>query len=199
MITLISMPSRVWHKSFMAEYGDRFCQAIKKRLIDSDDEKIRDLEQGCSHQAIVAFNMIKNRLGTRKAANLETEVFKLKFIKKCLESQFLEKRIQGIKELNEVISETTTQGDSQVTQELIEWISSNGVFTAIWDPKKTHLQLVQRSGDIFRMLLKEDLLSEALLEQFWNLTKSDYKLEIFKILNDVEYQLEQKQIEYIFN
>jgi hypothetical protein len=49
------------------------------------------------------------------------------------------------------------------------------------------------------MLLKENLLSEALLEQFWNLTKSDYKLEIFKILNDCEYHLEQPQIEYIFN
>ena len=32
--------------------------------------------------------------------------------------------------------------------------------------------------------------STALLEQFWNLTKSDYKLEIFKILNDCEYSLE---------
>jgi len=40
------------------------------------------------------------------------------------------------------------------------------------------------------MLLKESLLSTALLEQFWNLTKSDYKLEIFKILNDCEYSLE---------
>ena len=49
------------------------------------------------------------------------------------------------------------------------------------------------------MLLKESLLSTALLEQFWNLTKSDYKLEIFKILNDCEYSLEQPQIEYIFS
>lgn len=49
------------------------------------------------------------------------------------------------------------------------------------------------------MLLKEDLLSEDLLKQFWNLTKSDYKLEIFKILNDCEYMLEQPQIEFIFD
>lgn len=86
-----------------------------------------------------------------------------------------------------------------MTQDLINWIQENQVFTAIWDPKKTHLQLVQRSGDIFRMLLKEDLLSEDLLKQFWNLTKSDYKLEIFKILNDCEYSLEQPQIEFIFD
>ena len=50
---------------------------------------------------------------------------------------------------------------------------------------------MQRSGDIFRCFLKEDLLTEELLTMFWNLTKSDYKLEVFKILNDCEYYLEQ--------
>ena len=74
---------------------------------------------------------------------------------------------------------------------MIEWILNNQVFSLIWDPKKTHIQLVQRSGDIFRCFLKEDLLTEELLTMFWNLTKSDYKLEIFKILNDCEYYLEQ--------
>ena len=37
------------------------------------------------------------------------------------------------------------------------------------------------------------------MEQFWNLTKSDYKLEIFKIINEYEYYLGQPQIEYIFD
>ena len=41
-------------------------------------------------------------------------------------------------------------------------------------------------------------MSEELLSQFWNLTKSDYKLEIFKILNDCEYYLGQPQIEFLF-
>lgn len=37
MITLVSMPSKLWHKSFLREYGDRFCDAIAKRLIESTD------------------------------------------------------------------------------------------------------------------------------------------------------------------
>ena len=37
------------------------------------------------------------------------------------------------------------------------------------------------------------------MEQFWSLTKSDYKLEIFKIINEYEYYLGQPQIEYIFD
>ena len=98
-----------------------------------------------------------------------------------------------------MVIETTVQSDAQVTQEIINWITSNEVFSQIWDPKKTHIQLVQRSGDIFRCFLKEDLLNEELLNMFWNLTKSDYKVEVFKILNDCEYYLEQAQIEFIFS
>ena len=57
---------------------------------------------------------------------------------------------------------------------------------------------MQRSGDIVRCFLKASLLNEQLLAQFWNLTKSDYKLEVFKILNEVDYFLEQPHIEFIF-
>lgn len=42
-------------------------------------------------------------------------------------------------------------------------------------------------------------MTQELMEQFWNLTKSDYKVEVFKILNEVDYTLEQPQIVFIFN
>ena len=93
MITLVSMPSKLWHKDFVAEYGTRFCAAIENRFLNTKDEKIRDVDNSCIYQAIVATNMIKQRLMPHYQARKEMEVFKLKFIKKCLESQFLEKRI----------------------------------------------------------------------------------------------------------
>ena len=52
------------------------------------------------------------------------------------------------------------------------------------------MQLVQRSADIFRCFLKQDLMSEELLAQFWNLSKSNYKQEVFKILHDCDFYLE---------
>ena len=38
-----------------------------------------------------------------------------------------------------------------------------------------------------------------LLEQFWSLSKTDYKSEVFKIINDAAYLLGQEHIEYLFN
>ena len=38
-----------------------------------------------------------------------------------------------------------------------------------------------------------------LLEQFWSLSRSDYKSEVFKIINDSALYLEQEHIEYLFD
>ena len=49
MITLISMSSKLWHKAFIEDYGPRFCNAIEKRFLESDDKTIRELDQQCSY------------------------------------------------------------------------------------------------------------------------------------------------------
>lgn len=58
---------------------------------------------------------------------------------------------------------------------------------------------MQRSNEIFKILPKEDLLSMTLLKQFWTLSKSDYKSEVFKIINEAAYHLNQEHIEYLFD
>lgn len=62
MITLISMPSKLWHQNFVEEYGSKFVDAIAKRFLDEDDSKIRELEANCTEQAISAIKQIKERL-----------------------------------------------------------------------------------------------------------------------------------------
>lgn len=49
MITLFSMSSNIWHKRFIEEYGPRYCNAIEKRFLESDDKNIRELDQSCSY------------------------------------------------------------------------------------------------------------------------------------------------------
>ena len=58
---------------------------------------------------------------------------------------------------------------------------------------------MQRSNEIFKILPKENLLSPELLQQFWSLTKSDYKSEVFKIINETAFYLQQEHIEFLFD
>lgn len=85
--------------------------------------------------------------------------------KKFMSSELLDRRILGIKELNTIIRNTShSYGNFVFTlEELINWCRDNGVFTILWDHRKTHQQLVQRSNEIFKILPKEDLLSPELL------------------------------------
>lgn len=120
---------------------------------------------------------------------------------KNLNSEFLERRINAIKDLNSVLWKNTVQSSKSFSTEfLIDWMMQQNVFTTIWDSKKTHMQLVQRSNDIFKLLMKEDKMSNELLDLFWNLTNTPaYKSEVFKIINEAAFHLKTSHIEYFFN
>ena len=88
-------------------------------------------------------------------------------------------RRQSIKEINNLIK--VSHGSGQ--QDLINWMNQNSVFGILWDPRKTHLELVKQSKDIFNILAQKRLLTPELLEAFWNLgTDRAYKSEVFQIL-----------------
>ena len=81
---------------------------------------------------------------------------------------------------------------------LIEWIEKNGVYSILFDTKKTHLQLVQRTADILKLLLQEDKFTPQILDMFWSLSRAEYKFEIYKIVNEVSIWFKQEHIDYIF-
>ena len=62
----------------------------------------------------------------------------------CLKSNYLERRIQGIRDLNQIIKNQRMYSANKnfTSLFLIEWMQSNGVFSILFDTKKTHLQLV---------------------------------------------------------
>ena len=72
-----------------------------------------------------------------------TEVIKLEVALMCLKSSFLERRIQGIRDLNTVIRNNRMFNSKTFPAKyLIEWMEQNGVYTQIFDTRKTHIQLV---------------------------------------------------------
>jgi len=73
---------------------------------------------------------------------------------------------------------------------LVQWMTTHNIFDIIWVAKRTHAQLVERSNDIWRLLLKEKLLTNEQLQMFWDLTKTqDYKSAVYKIVNESSFYL----------
>ena len=49
------------------------------------------------------------------------------------------------------------------------------------------------------MLMRSELLNETLIEQFWGLSRSEYKSEVFKIMTQSNYLMDQLHVEYLFS
>lgn len=173
---MLTMPFSVFHKAFIAEKGILISQAIQSRLLGSSDQSLRNVRKEQVDAIIKSIDQISRRFMIKEERDKQSEVLRLELANKCLRSTYLERRISGIKDLNIVIKNNTLFLSSKTftTEFLIDWMVSNEVFTTLWDARRTHAQLVQRSGEIFKLLLKEDRLDESLLKLFWSLTKSDY-------------------------
>ena len=77
-------------------------------------------------------------------------------------------------------------------------MQTHGVFDVLFDAKKTHLQLIQRCDEILKLLLQEDMLSDELLQLFWALTRTDLRLEVYKILSDCSFYFKQKHLDFLY-
>ena len=198
---IVASPYPVFHKQFIESNGSRIAAAVKNRLLATPDKALRDVRKEQIDAILKSIDNLGKRFLEKSEREKESEILKLEMCKKCLASEFLERRIQGIRDLNSVIKSNTLYLTNKnfTTEFLIEWMKNNEVFDIIWDGRKTHLQLVQRSNEIMKILLKEDALTDALLEQFFNLAKSDYKEDVFKIINEVAFYFKQSHVEFLFN
>lgn len=184
LISLISLPSLIYHKTVIAEYGPKLIEAAKKRLLSAPDKALRDVRREHIEAIIKAVDLLSRRILERAEREKDNEILKLEVARLCLNSSFMERRIQGIRDLNLIIRHNRIYGGRFTGKFLVEWMQGHGVFDVLFDHKKTHLQLVQRSDEILKLLLSEDLLDEGLLQQFWSLTKTDLRLEVYKIISD---------------
>jgi hypothetical protein len=139
------LPAVVLHKDVVAEFGERVATAIRKRLLSASDKSLRDIRKEQVDAILKSVENISRRFLSKEEREKQSEVLKLEMCNKNLNSEFLERRINAIKDLNSVLwknSISTYSSKSFTTDFLIEWMIQNNVFTTIWDSKKTHIQLV---------------------------------------------------------
>lgn len=134
------MPFAVFHKQFIAEKGVQISKAIQHRLLSTSDQSLRNIRKEQMDAIIKSVDQISKRFYTKEEREKQAEVLKLELANKCLKSTYLERRIQGIRDLNQVIKNNTLYMSSKTftTEFLIDWMTSNEVFKTIWDNRKTH-------------------------------------------------------------
>ena len=93
----------MYHKDYIAEFGPRFVQACIKKLREAPEKSLRDVRRERIEAMIKSIDNFQRRLITKDEREKQTEVLKLEVALMCIKSGFLERRIQGIRDLNQVI------------------------------------------------------------------------------------------------
>lgn len=139
---ILTLPYAVFHRKFIQDKGKLISDTIKNRLVITTDQALRDVRKEQVDAIIKSVESISRRFLNRADREKQTEVLRLDLCNKSLVSNFLERRIQGIKDLTLLVRNNTAYSSSSrtfTTEFLIEWMVKNDVFASIWDYKRTHL------------------------------------------------------------
>ena len=111
MSTMITMPIALWHKDWVNEYAERTALAVKKQLYEASDKTHRALDKSAYQQAVNSIGYIYNKIKNRDDCQKECEVLAYIMCKKGLKSELLDRRIQGMKELNMLVKKAAPLGN----------------------------------------------------------------------------------------
>ena len=87
MITMISMPAKLFHKDWMAENATKFTNAMKNQLLNAPDKILKNVTAGDVNQIQISMKSVNSRVMDKAEANQERENLQLEICKKCLASE----------------------------------------------------------------------------------------------------------------
>lgn len=201
LFSAVSLPALVYHKGVIADFGADLSKVARAKLLGAPDKALRDMRREAIDAILRACEVFNKRLLTREERKPDLDELKLDVCLLCINSSFLQRRIQGISDLSTLIKHCRLQSYTapDAGKAMIDWIVKNKVIDAVFDPAKTHLQIVQRCDELIKLLSAEDELTDERLTMFWALTKTEMRLDIYKIVSDCAYGLKQPHLEFIFD
>ena len=186
----------------LREFSFSFNRAVLKRLEIISDSELKDLK----HEEIV------NLLGRLKKfraleGNLNIEQMKISFFFKMLKSNYLEKRIKGLSEINSAIEALDNrwsydqQKNKYNSDELKNWLFHEDTLKTLLQDRP-HIELIKRAGVVLKFYAKCHLLDNSELFHLWESIKSKHDSYIrasYEVLIDLSAVLNEQQNDFLFS
>ena len=130
------------------------------------------------------------------------ETFNLDISLLCFESNFLERKIQGLKSLLEIMKNIKYNNVKFLSTQIINTIiEKNHLFEKIYGVNG-HIELIKRSSDFIKYMINENLITSDQLDIIWASTKTgvtEAKLSIYKVLSEIGLNLKIDQLDFIIS
>ena len=188
------------HKQYLKDNLDNFKKAIINFIDNLETKDIRNLPKNLTEifnkflKNIDEILLSDNINEKEKNMNKTIEEISIRLSIKMLKTSIFDKRIQGIKSLNEFIQENESNEESM--HSLIDIIKKNEIIKEIFGANY-HSQIISKSDKILSLLLKYNEVNEEDIKLIWDCAQRgdlEAKNIIMKLLSDLAHNLNENFI-----
>jgi len=186
-------------KNGLDQFLFRLQDAVFESLLRAPPESLKRMTKQTMAKPLALIDALMAIIIGGEEIRRRNEIFDLSFGLALLKCPFLDKRIQGINDIKDLIERSLkkdeqtrkAKGAMQVLsaaigvgpQEplerisltsafLVDWLEKNEVCKILLDPVDEHVELVRRSYEVFKLFLSENRLSTFHLDMLWTLASS---------------------------
>ena len=189
------------HKDYFVENCDIIKNSLKTYINNLNEKEMRNMPKGLSSViSTLLFKLIEQKTDDPDKEKILTDLYDeitLTFSIKTIKTSIFDRRLQGIKSLNDYIERNKkNQKDLKI---IIDLIKKNDIISEIFGANY-HSQLIIRSKEIVKLLLIENELSEDDIKLIWSCTKKgdlEAKLAILQLLSELAPNLKENYIEML--
>ena len=192
----------MYHRDFISKFAVDIKDAVQNSILNAPEASIRNIRKEKIEQIVTRLGDLLKRVYSFSERDQTLERLNLDITLMCLKSNFLERRIHGIKSLAESLKGLKYARGSKVTGDyMLQWIIDNKILDLIFDSKNYHVQIIQRSKEILNFLITEDKLTQDQLDLFWRGTEFDdeTRREIYKIIEEVSSSMKSHHVMEFLN
>jgi hypothetical protein len=209
--------------TFLERWGVKLKNALFSLVLQLSEAELRETKKASILLVVDCVSAVLKRIMTKEQCGELLEKFQLAVSLKCLESPFLEKRLNGLVGLNLLITMATRRSEEKImgpstsssppvvrskgrettkwleVDYLVHWIEHKHILEVILQ-KSVHEELIKRSLKLFKFLAQAQRLTTQHITLIWEATLGKPKTIVYQLYNllcDLIYFLPHPLIEFL--
>ena len=186
------------NKKFILSFITKLIDAIVHYIELFPDTEIREIQGAQFDNLFIDIEKLLERTHHDWTKCMICEGIQVNMAIRFIKSNYLQSRIEGLKKLNELISNHKYKNiRSFERKELIRSIKKHDVITEIIGLRK-HSQLLSRAAILIQFLHDQSELDDKTFETLWDITKDNVlRKDVIDIFNKVKFSLNSKELEFL--
>ena len=196
------------HKNYFEENFSKIKDSLMEFINNLNEKAMRNLPKDLIE---IVSNFLKevNNSFVNKSSFLESQKqnpfsdlyceISLSLAMKAIKTSIFDKRLQGIKTLNDYINKN--KDNKERMKKIVQLLKKNELINEIFGPNY-HSQIISKSIDIVKILILENELSDDDIKLIWSCTKRgdlEAKLTILNLLSELAPNLKPEYISMLLN